>query len=109
MMSKIETRRINTIYRLISGNYQIEFDTVYGKKLYPFSLALHGFKFNDDIIKELESSKIIKVDTDFNFYCDRSNISVLYIVPQAFYDTDKFTEVIYTLLQKLIGNQEPTD
>ncbi len=108
MATTLDTERIGDRMILKSAYHSIEFDSRLAEKKYPFTIGLHHAKFNDKIINELESSKIVKVDTDFNYYSLRLNTSSLYIIPQPLFDLKKFADVIYTLLQKLDDEIENT-
>lgn len=92
-----------------SKHYAVEYDTKYGLKKYPFIINIYNYKFNDELIREIESSKVVTVDPDFCCYSQPSNSSTLYIVPLAMFDAAVFGKVIYNLLQKLDYKIESTE
>lgn len=108
MAIKITTKRIGNRIIFDTKYHCLEFDSRLAEKKYPFAIGLYNEKINDKIITELESSKIVKVDTDLSYYSQKANISTLFIVPQPLFDFSKFTEVIFTLLQKLTDEIEST-
>lgn len=106
MATKITTNGIG-YRRIINSPYHtIEYDSRLAAKKYPFAIGLYNQEMKDWIISELESSKIIKVDKDLSYYSQPSHTTTLYIVPQPLFDSKKFTEVLYTLLQKLADDTE---
>ncbi|MBK5721314.1 hypothetical protein JGH11_10565 [Dysgonomonas sp. Marseille-P4677] len=106
MVTKIFTERIGDRIMVKSAYHMIEFDSRLADKKYPFAIGLHNEKLKEWILAELESSKIIKIDTDLCYYSERLHASTIYIVPQPLFDSKKFTEIIYTLMQKLADEIE---
>ncbi len=108
MATKINTERIGDRIIINSLSHTIEYDSRLVEKKYPFAIGLYNEEMKDWIISELESSKIIKVDKDLSCYSQPSHATTLYIVPQPLFDSKKFTEILYTLLQKLADEIEST-
>lgn len=110
-MAKIEILRTGNKMVLASGDINIEFDVRFGEKNYPFNCALYNIRLSDNLISEIESSKIVKVDTDLCvvteptpdpsfaplFECGTD----LFIVPLFGYSTDKLTAVFHNILKRL--------
>jgi hypothetical protein len=105
-MAEIKTQTIGDRVIFNSPYHTIEFDSRLVEKKYPFAIGIYNEKYNDQIIAEIESSKIVKVDPDLSYYSQPSHASTLYLVPQPLFDQTKFSEVIYTLLQKLAQQYE---
>lgn len=110
-MEKIEVIRTRNKMILASGNINIEFDVRFGEKNYPFNCALYNIKLSEDLILEIESSKIVKVDPDLcvvteskpdaEFYPLFECGTDLYVVPQFGYSTEKLTAVFHNILKRL--------
>lgn len=115
-MANIEILRKENKVVLSSDNISIEFDARYGEKNYPFNCTLYNIRLSENIISEIESSKIVKVDPDLcvitesnpdtKFYPLFECGTDLYIIPQFGYSTDKLTAVFHNILKKLNNESE---
>lgn len=101
MATKIDSRKSGDKLTLFSYCHAAEFDMRYGLKGYPFSINLYNAKISDELITELESSKIVKVDFEFSYYSQPSGDSSLYVIPQFGFTIQKFTDVLGSLIQGL--------
>ena len=89
-------------YFLISTDrYSIRFDVNYANKRYPVACIISSYKLSDKMITDIESSKIVTVDTDMSGYSLERNETTLLLVPQPMFTTEKLTEVLFDLIMKL--------
>ena len=115
-MKKIEVVRIGNKVLLSTDNISIEFDARFGEKGYPFNCALYNIRLSQDLIAEIESSKIIKVDPNLCVITDSKPDSTfyplfecgtdLYVVPQFGYSTEKITAVFYSILENITSKNQ---
>lgn len=105
-MDTISSRKEGDKIIVFCGSLSIEFDTRYGEKQYPFICNLNNIKLSDEIISKIESSKIVKVDTDLSYYSQSSGHSTLYLIPKFGYSLDRIMLVFYNLLQNLSNGTE---
>jgi len=108
MATAITTERIGNRFILRSPYHSIEFDYRLAEKKYPFAIGIYNAKYNANTIIEIESSKIVKVDAELSYYSQPSHASTLYLLPQSMFDTQKFTDVLYNLLQ-VLGREHEYD
>lgn len=101
MATKIDSRKSGDKLTLFSYCHAVEFDMRYGLKGYPFSINLYNAKMSDELITDLESSKIVKVDFEFSFFSQPSGDSTLYVIPLFGFTIEKFTDVLCNLIQGL--------
>lgn len=105
-MDTISSRKEGDKMIVFCGSISVEFDTRYGEKQYPFICNLNNIKLSDELISKIESSNIVKVDTDLSSYSQNSGHSTLYLIPKFGYSLDRIMLVFYNLLQNLSNGTE---
>lgn len=110
-MNIIDVKRTGNIVIIANNDYSVEFDAIYGEKGYPFICNLYNIKLTEELISEIESSKIVQVDTDLCTYIQSKPDPVhyptyeyateLYLIPKFGYSTEKITEILYTIIKRM--------
>ncbi len=103
-MHEIKIENLQEITKINFHNHTIILQRLLSDKNLPSYLILN-FRYNDTIKNILESSQIIKIDEDLTSTSDKHDQSLVYIIPQSFYSTEKIVRICVDLLKKY-GKEE---
>ncbi|PXV58117.1 hypothetical protein CLV62_15112 [Dysgonomonas alginatilytica] len=97
--------RIQVVYNeasiiIDSDKTFISFDHRYAAKGYPIPCELF-IKPDYDVIDSIESTGIVRVDSDFTRYCSEYEVYRILLVPQPGYSDKKMIQVFSDLLREL--------
>lgn len=102
-MAKVKFSRVSdSRIQLSTSTFRIEFDPRYAEKEYPVRCNFYNMKINDQIIKEIESSKIVRFDNDLTAYSINKCDSSALLIPQFGFSLETFVNI----LSSFISNQE---
>lgn len=102
MEEVIFTRKTNIIH-LMKNDRSVWFDLQFGELDYPFFLNFCNVNLSDKLIAELESSKILTVETKLcrkeEFHCNQH--TDIYVKPRFGYTTEKVTAILIDILNRM--------
>lgn len=91
---------MNTKIQLSTATFRIEYDPRYAHKQYPIMCVFYNIIVDDEILKKIESSRIVKADKDFLHHSVIKQDSSVLFIPQFGYDFEKFLKVMTDFLGK---------